>query len=66
MNDCELLEKCGYFIKYKGTSDVACRGFIALYCKGPKINDCKRKQFRQQYGKPPEDNMLPNGYLTSK
>ncbi len=66
MNKCELFEKCGFFSRYRKTSNVACRGFIALYCKGPKLNECKRKEYMQQHGQPPEDNMLPNGYLTSK
>lgn len=66
MNQCELLEKCGFFGKYKETSDVACRGFIALYCKGPKLNECKRKEHRALHGQPPADNMLPNGYITNK
>lgn len=66
MNNCELLDKCGFFAKYKETSDVACKGFIALYCKGPKLDECKRKEHRKQHGQPPADNMLPNGYITTK
>ena len=58
---CALLEKCGFFKKYQDTKDLACRGFIASYCKGPKINDCKRLEYRNKHGVPPSDDMLPTG-----
>lgn len=60
---CELLDKCGFFKKYSETKDLACRGFIRLYCNGPKMNECKRKEYRKQHGVPPDDAMMPNGTL---
>ena len=63
MEECDLLSKCGFFRKYFQTKDLACKGFMALYCKGPKMNDCKRKQYRQQNGRPPIDDMLPTGQM---
>jgi len=63
MSDCELLEKCGFFKKYQASKELACKGFISLYCKGPKQNACVRKQYRQEHGVPPNDNMMPNGMM---
>lgn len=42
MPDCELLDRCGFFKKYQGTLDLACRGFIHAYCEGPKLDICER------------------------
>ncbi|MEW5948151.1 MAG: hypothetical protein AB1711_01915 [Thermodesulfobacteriota bacterium] len=66
MPACELLEKCGFFKKYQGAKDLACRGFINQYCNGPKMNECKRKEYRKKHGTPPPDDMLPNGLTMPK
>ncbi len=58
---CELLEKCGFFKKYIDTKNLACRGFIKKYCKGPSMNQCERKKYREKNGKPPIDDMMPDG-----
>ncbi len=63
MRDCELLSRCGFFIKYCQTKDLACKGFMRMYCKGDKQEECKRKIFRKQHGKPPSDDMLPSGQM---
>ncbi|MBN1531623.1 MAG: hypothetical protein JXA20_03075 [Spirochaetes bacterium] len=63
--ECELLEKCGFFKKYNEINSLACRGFIANYCKGPKIDQCKRKEYRNRYGVPPSDDMMPDGQMYS-
>ena len=63
---CELLEKCGYFKKYKESKELVCHGFIQQYCKGPKQNECKRKEYRQKHGVPPSDDMMPSGHMSSK
>jgi hypothetical protein len=60
---CELLDKCGFFQKYASSKELACRGFIAKYCKGPSMSDCKRKKYRLEHGKSPSDDMLPNGLM---
>ena len=59
--DCELLGTCGFFKKYEGSLDLACRGFIKAYCKGDKMDLCARKKFRAENGKPPHDDMMPSG-----
>jgi hypothetical protein len=59
--ECELLERCGFFKQCQPSKDLACRGFIQQYCRGPKVNDCKRMEYRLEHGMPPSDDMLPNG-----
>jgi hypothetical protein len=61
--ECELLSTCGFFRKYNETRDLECEGFIRLYCKGPKMAQCKRKAYLEEHGTPPSDDMLPSGYL---
>jgi len=64
--ECELLGTCGFFQKYQHALDLACRGFIKTYCKGPKMDECKRKEFRREHGAPPVDEMLPSGQSMPK
>ena len=61
--DCELLSRCGFFKKYVGTKELACKGFMRKYCQGPKQNECMRKKYRQEHGVPPSDDMMPNGRM---
>ncbi|MDD5457048.1 MAG: hypothetical protein PHV30_08450 [Candidatus Margulisbacteria bacterium] len=63
MEQCELIEKCGFFKKYQATKDLACKGFILQYCTGPKKQDCKRMQYRKEHGAPPPDEMMPSGQM---
>jgi hypothetical protein len=64
-NECQYLSTCGFFKKYQLSKDLACKGFIAMYCKGPKMNDCKRLEYRKKNGKPPIDDMMPSGHILS-
>lgn len=61
--ECELLGTCGFFKNYGETKDLACKGFINPYCRGPKMNECKRKQYRKEHGAPPIADMMPNGMM---
>ena len=61
--ECELLKTCGFFKAHSSTNDLACKGFISQYCRGPRMAECKRKQYRQEHGTPPPDNMMPNGQI---
>lgn len=66
MMECDLLETCGFFKKYQGTLDMACRGFIKTFCTGERMNECKRKAYRLEHGQPPIDHMLPSGQIMPK
>jgi hypothetical protein len=58
---CASTDKCGFFKKYESGKALACKGFASLYCRGPKMSECKRKEFREKNGVPPPDDMMPNG-----
>jgi len=60
-NECKYLGTCGFFRKYHTTKNLACKGFITMYCKGTYMDQCMRLKFRQSHGYPPEDDMMPSG-----
>lgn len=64
--DCELVDRCGFFRKYKDSQDLACRGFMNMYCRGAKQGDCVRMKYRKEHGCPPDDDMLPSGQTMPK
>jgi len=66
MNECDLLETCGFFKKYQDSLNLACKGFIKTYCKGDRMDQCKRKEYRKEHGAPPHDDMLPTGQMMPK
>lgn len=63
MAECDLLPRCGFFKKYQNSLDLACRGFMASFCRGDKMDNCVRKAYRNEHGCPPDDDMLPTGQL---
>lgn len=66
MEACDMIDKCGFLVRYSPTNELACRGFVNRYCKGELKEQCKRKAYKLANGAPPPDNMLPTGiYLSS-
>ncbi|HEY0944682.1 MAG TPA: hypothetical protein VGD81_05420 [Opitutaceae bacterium] len=63
MNECANLATCGFFQKYLATHQAACQGLITQYCKGPRQDACKRKDYKRKHGTPPPDDMLPVGVM---
>jgi hypothetical protein len=63
--ECKFLPTCGFFKKYCQSNNLACQGFINLYCKGEKMDECKRLEYRNKNGVPPPENMMPSGQLLS-
>jgi hypothetical protein len=63
MAECEKLPQCGFYQKYRSSRDILCRGFLAMYCRGPKMDDCARKKHFAEHGIPPVDEMAPNGHI---
>ncbi len=63
IRECENLKRCGFFKKYASINALACKGLINLYCRGEKQQQCKRNAFRRKTGKPPSDDMMPNGLM---
>lgn len=63
MENCCNLKTCGFVKKYEGSKNLAVKGFISMYCQSSKQKDCKRKEYKEKYGKPPVDEMMPNGMM---
>jgi len=58
---CELLDDCGFVKKYQPTEEMACRYFVQEYCRGTRMAECKRKEYFQQHGTQPSDEIMPTG-----
>jgi hypothetical protein len=59
---CEFLDRCGFFLNYKANTEVIKQGWVALFCEdSEKSERCERKIVRQRTGQPPADNMSPTG-----
>lgn len=63
MPECPNLPECGFVKKYGETNGLAVKGFITMYCKGEKQNECKRKEYKQKMGNTASDEMLPTGLI---
>lgn len=64
MERCEFIEKCGFFLNYKGNTEVLKYGWVKLYCENrQKSETCQRKMTRKKTGSPPPDNMAPTGKM---
>lgn len=61
---CENLSKCGFFLNYKGNSEVIQNSWIRLYCRDKiRSEKCERKKIKKRTGQPPADNMSPTGKI---
>jgi hypothetical protein len=63
-HQCENLEECGFFINFKGNSEVAKNGWIRIFCENLERSElCERKIFKMKNRQIPPDNMAPTGTL---
>jgi hypothetical protein len=63
MGECKQLASCGFYKKYHNSRELLRLGFILKYCHGPKMDECKRKAYREIRGHTPPDEMMPNGFV---
>ncbi|MBI9014848.1 MAG: hypothetical protein JEZ08_21645 [Clostridiales bacterium] len=49
--------------KYESDQNIQCKGFIRIYCRGGRHNECKRRLYLRETGDWPEANYMPNGYM---
>ena len=66
MTECESIARCGFFHKYQKSFDLACRGFINAYCRGPKMEECERRKYKITNGMSPDDDMMLTGQMMPK
>jgi hypothetical protein len=63
------MERCSFFKTYGAAEDksLAIAGFIRMYCKGRRQDECVRKSVSAILGGPQKvpANMLPNGLAMS-
>ncbi len=61
---CEFLEKCGFFLNYRWNTEVVKQGWVNMFCDDKEKSElCERKNARRRTGQPPADNMCPTGTL---
>ncbi len=61
---CELLDTCGFFLNFRGNSEVVKQGWIRMYCQDKEKSErCERKKYRKRTGQAPPDNMAPTGKM---
>ena len=69
MDECHNLEKCNFFKMYQNdeSKNLALKGFISMFCKGERQDQCVRKIISKELGGPElvPPNMLPNGFAIS-
>lgn len=66
MSECPNLANCGFFRKYSQINQLACKGFIVMFCRGDKQDACKRKEYKKTHGAAPSDDMMPNGGMFAR
>lgn len=61
---CELIDICGFFNNFQGSTEAIKEGWIQAFCMDlDKSSKCERKKIYQTTGETPEDNMTPTGVL---
>ena len=66
--ECDKLETCAFFAKYESdpSRQLALKGFVQMYCKGGKQEQCIRKKVTAALGRENVPvNMMPNGFPLS-
>jgi hypothetical protein len=59
---CELLEKCPFFEKYKCALNVIIKGWVRSFCiDKARSETCARKLYRKEHGQPAPIDMTPTG-----
>ncbi|MBN2795392.1 MAG: hypothetical protein JXR88_08315 [Clostridia bacterium] len=63
MTECEKLANCSFVSCCDAYErSTAAKGFVSMYCKGNRMNDCVRKKLSNTFGKDVvPKNMMPNG-----
>ena len=61
--ECDRVAACGFLKKHGSADGASIKGMIAAYCRGSKMDDCKRKEYADKHDAPPSEDMLPNGEM---
>jgi hypothetical protein len=63
MTECELINKCCFYQKFKDKHAVVWKDLIGEYCQGTKNDSCERKLFFQAHQTCAPDTLTPFGEL---
>ena len=63
METCPKLEECGFTKKWQESNYLAIMGFINMYCKGDKQQECVRLNYFEEHGDKPSDDLMPSGKI---
>ena len=61
--ECSWLISCPFFQKHKSLGDEKTERLKQLYCKGPYMEQCVRKIYKELHGKHADDRMTPEGEI---
>jgi hypothetical protein len=59
--ECSRLVSCPFFQKYKDLDENEVNRLKRLYCKGPYMDQCVRKLYKELHGVDAADHMSPEG-----
>lgn len=65
VNECRKFAKCSFLEKYKDDPAVDCQHFVDVYCKGPRMKECKRMEFLLTHCRQASEDLSPDGVLLS-
>lgn len=59
--ECPRLLGCEFFQKYSNLDEEEVKRLKGLYCKGPYVDQCVRKMYKDLHGSNPDDEITPEG-----
>lgn len=59
--ECSRLVTCPFFQKYKHLEEAEVNRLKRLFCKGPYMDQCVRKLYKELHGVDPPVQMCPEG-----
>jgi hypothetical protein len=63
MSECPNLPSCGFMKAFGTSKSLVCQGFVVMFCRGERQQQCQRKAYKAAHGAPPPDNMMPDGHM---
>lgn len=64
--ECPRIMGCEFFQKYHNLKQEEIDRLKSLYCKGPYVDQCVRKMYKELHGTIPEDDITPEGKIFSQ
>jgi len=65
MSDCKHLEGCAFVTKHVEQFKPHWNEFVTYYCQGIFQDVCRRRQWYEEHGEVPDDDLMPTGSRVS-